>query len=86
MLMCMLLLLLNCTLNLRLLNSLKSVWMVLTCWFNGNFPKIKFFKEVDFIISVHELWEYFSIISQIIDQVLESFAISIQENFVINFF
>lgn len=50
-----------------------------------NLPEIKLFEEVDLVVRIDELREDFSIISQIVHQKLESFAISIKEYLLINF-
>lgn len=47
-------------------------------------PEIKFFIKMDFIISIRELWENLSVVSQVVNQMLESLTISVQEYLVVN--
>jgi hypothetical protein len=55
---------------------------VLAC---RDLPEVELLEEVDFIVGVNELWEYFSIVSEVVHQVLECFSITIQKYFLINF-
>ena len=34
-----------------------------SCW---NFPEIKFFEEMNFIVWIYEFWEYFSVVTKIV--------------------
>ena len=49
-----------------------------------NTPVFAFLEELLFIIWIEELWQKLSFVSQVINEMLESFAISIEENFVID--
>lgn len=49
-------------------------------------PEVEFFEEMLFVVVVKEFWEHLSLISEIVNEVLESLSVSIQENFSINFF
>lgn len=50
-----------------------------------NLPEVKLFEEVNLIVGVNELWENFSIVSEIVDQELECLSITIKEDLVVNF-
>jgi hypothetical protein len=64
----------------RLLN-IRWLWSIVSGW---NLPIFKLFKEMNFIVVVHELWENLSIVSKIVNKILERLSISIKEHFVIN--
>lgn len=55
---------------------------VLACW---DLPEVKLLEEVDLVVRINELGEDLSIVSEIIDQELESLAITIKEYLLINF-
>ena len=50
-----------------------------------NLPEVKLLEEMDLIVLIHEFREYSSIVSQVVDKVLECLTVSIQEHSVINF-
>ena len=49
-----------------------------------NTPVFAFFEKLLLIIWIEKLWQELSFISQVIYKMLESFAVSIEENFVID--
>jgi len=56
-------------------------WSIVSGW---NLPIFKLFKEMNLIVVVDELWEHLSIISEIVNEILERLSISIKEHFIIN--
>jgi len=57
------------------------VGVALSGW---NLPEIKLLEEMDFIVSIHELWEDVSVISQVVNQVQEGFSITVEEDLVVD--
>lgn len=51
----------------------------------GDLPEIKLLEEVDLVVGVNELWEDLSIVSQVVNQELESLSITIEEYLIIDF-
>lgn len=50
-----------------------------------NLPKVKLLEEVNLVVGVHELWEDLSIVSEIVDEELERFSVTIKEYLIIDF-
>lgn len=51
----------------------------------GNLPEIELFEEMDLVVRIDEFRENLSVVSQIVHQKLEGFAIAIKEYLLINF-
>lgn len=60
-------------------------WSSLTC-VRWNSPVIKFFEKLDFLVFVHEFWEQSHMISQVVNHIQESGAISINKYLFANHF
>jgi len=50
-----------------------------------NLPEVKLLEEVNLVVGVHELWEDLSIVSEIVDEELERFSVTIKEYLIIDF-
>lgn len=50
-----------------------------------NLPEVKLLEEVNLVVGVHELWEELSIVSEIVDEELERFSVTIKEYLIIDF-
>lgn len=67
------------------LNSCKESVFTSSMLPSWNLPEIKLLEEVDLIVGINKLREHLSIVSEIVDQELERLAITIKEDFLINF-
>jgi hypothetical protein len=54
-------------------------------WLEWDLPEIELFEKVEFVVAVHKLWKNFSIVSEVIDEMLESSTVTIQKDLFLNF-